>query len=181
MNLIKTSLREVLLIEPQKFGDHRGWFMESYSKREFEKLGITEDFMQHNHSFSATKGTLRGLHFQKKPFAQTKIIRCTKGEILDVAVDIRKQSPTYKQWVSVMLSAENGRMLYVPQGFAHGFLTLAENTEVQYMVDQYYAPESDRSIRFDDPAIGVNWNISDPIVSQKDQCAPLLEESDADF
>lgn len=130
---------------------------------------------------SAQKGTLRGLHFQTNPNAQTKLVRCTKGKILDVAVDLRKGSSTYKKWVGVELSDKNKKQLLIPKGFAHGFITLTDNVEVQYKVDEYYAPECDRSIRFDDPEIGVEWEIEDPILSEKDLSAPLLKDSDVDF
>jgi dTDP-4-dehydrorhamnose 3,5-epimerase len=181
MDLTETRLPGVVIIEPKLFGDNRGWFMESYSKKVFDKLGINVDFVQDNHSFSAQKGTLRGLHFQNNPKSQSKLIRCTRGAVLDVAVDIRKGSPTYLKWVSVELSGENHRMFFIPKGFAHGFLTLTDNVEFQYKVDEYYAPECDRSIRFNDPAIGVAWNIKNPILSSKDINAPLLKDSDCNF
>ena len=156
MKIIKTGLDDVHILEPKVFGDHRGWFMETYSIQKFEELGIDILFVQDNHSFSAQKGTLRGLHFQINPKAQTKLVRCTKGKILDVAVDIRKGSPTYKKWVAVELTDENKKQLLIPKGFAHGFLSLTDDIEVQYKVDEYYAPDCDRSIRFDDPEIGVD-------------------------
>ena len=181
MNIIQTEIEDVLIIEPKVFGDHRGWFTETYSKEKFKELGIDIDFIQDNHSLSAQKGTLRGLHFQLNPKAQTKLVRCTKGKILDVAVDIRKGSPTYKKWVAVELTEENKKQLLVPKGFAHGFITLTENVEVQYKVDEYYSPENDRSIRFDDPEINVDWGIENPILSDKDLNAPMLSESDINF
>lgn len=181
MNIIRTDIEDVLIIEPSVFGDHRGWFTESYSKEKFKGLGINIDFNQDNHSFSAQKGTLRGLHFQISPKAQTKLIRCTKGKIFDVAVDLRKGSPTYKKWVGVELSEENKRQLLIPKGFAHGFLTLTDNVEVQYKVDEYYSAECDRSIKYDDTEIGVEWGVQNPILSQKDFDAPYLNESDVDF
>ncbi|WP_094549331.1 dTDP-4-dehydrorhamnose 3,5-epimerase [Petroclostridium xylanilyticum] len=181
MRIIKTKLEGVYIIEPKVFGDHRGWFMESYSKIKFKKNGIDIDFVQDNHSLSAKKGTIRGLHFQINPIAQTKLVRCTKGRILDVAVDIRKGSPTYKQWISVELSEENKKQLLIPKGFAHGFLTLTDNVEVQYKVDEYYSQEHDRSIRYDDPDIGIDWGIDNPILSEKDLKAPLLKDSDHNF
>jgi dTDP-4-dehydrorhamnose 3,5-epimerase len=145
------------------------------------EFGIDIEFIQDNHSMSAQKGTLRGLHFQKTPHAQTKLLRCTRGAITDVAVDIRKASPNYKKFVMVELSAENKKQIMIPKGFAHGFLTLTDDVEVQYKVDSYYAPESDRSIRFDDPEIGIPWGVPDPIVSEKDRNAPLLKDSDNNF
>jgi len=181
MNIIKTEIEEVLILKPKVFGDYRGWFTETYSKTKFQELGIDVEFVQDNHSMSAQKGTLRGLHFQTNPKAQTKLVRCTKGRILDVAVDLRKGSSTYKQWVGVELSEENKKQLLIPKGFAHGFLTLTDDAEVQYKVDEYYAPECDRSIRFDDPEISVEWEIKDPILSEKDLKAPLLADSDVNF
>lgn len=181
MEIIKTDIDGVYILTPKVFGDHRGWFTESYSKRKFEELGIDIEFIQDNHSFSAQKGALRGLHFQINPKAQTKLVRCTKGKILDVAVDIRKGSPTYKNWVAVELTEENKKQLLIPKGFAHGFLSLTDNVEVQYKVDEYYAPDCDRSIRFDDPEIGVDWGIRNPILSEKDVKAPLLKDSDSNF
>lgn len=181
MQVIKTELEGVYIIEPKVFGDNRGWFMETYSKDKLKELGIDIEFVQDNHSMSSQKGTLRGLHFQNNPKAQSKLVRCVSGSILDVAVDLRKGSPNYKKWVAVELSAENKRQLFIPRGFAHGFLTLTNDVEVQYKVDEYYAPECDRSIRFDDPEIGVNWNIEHPILSQKDLNAPLFKNSDCNF
>lgn len=181
MNIIKTDIEDVIIIEPKVFGDHRGWFTETYSKEKFNDLGVHIDFIQDNHSFSAQKGTLRGLHFQLNPKAQTKLVRCTKGKILDVAVDLREGSPTYKKWVAVELTEENKKQLLIPKGFAHGFLSLTDDVEVQYKVDEYYSPENDRSIRFDDSEINVNWGVEDPILSEKDLKAPTLSESDANF
>lgn len=181
MNVIKTKLEGVLIVEPQVFGDNRGWFMETYSEQKLAPAGIAVTFVQDNQSFSAQKGTLRGLHFQQNPKAQSKLLRCTRGRILDVAVDIRKGSPNYRKWVSAELSAENKRQLFLPHGFAHGFVTLTDDVEVQYKVDEYYAPDCDRSIRFDDPAIGVDWGVADPVLSQKDLNAPLLKDSDCNF
>ena len=137
--------------------------------------------MQDNQSFSAQKGTLRAIHFQNAPMAQAKLVRVTKGAVLDVAVDLRKGSPTYRQWVGAELSAENKRMLYVPRGFGHGFLTLTNDVEFLYKVDNPYSRECDRGIRFHDPAIGVRWGVEAPVLSQKDAAAPLLEDSDCNF
>nr|WP_313120162.1 dTDP-4-dehydrorhamnose reductase [Proteiniclasticum ruminis] len=181
MKILKTEIDDILILEPSVFGDHRGWFTETYSKAKFQELGIDVDFVQDNHSMSAQKWTLRGLHFQANPKAQTKLVRCTKGRILDVAVDLRKGSSTYKQWIGVELSEDNKKQLLIPKGFAHGFLTLTDNVEVQYKVDEYYAPECDRSVRFDDPEIAVNWGIEAPILSEKDLNAPLLKDIDVDF
>lgn len=181
MKIINTDIEGVYIIEPKVFGDHRGWFMETYSKEKLAEQGVNADFVQDNHSFSAKKGTVRGLHFQINPMAQAKLVRCTKGKILDVAVDIRVGSPTYKKWVAVELSEENKRQFFIPKGFAHGFVTLTDNVEVQYKVDEYYSPENDRSIRYDDPDIGVDWGIDNPILSDKDIKAPLLKNSDFNF
>lgn len=181
MKIVKTDIEDVYIIEPKVFGDHRGWFIETYSKEKFKELGIDIDFIQDNHSLSAQKGTLRGMHYQLEPKAQTKLVRCTKGKILDVAVDLRAGSPTYKKWVAVELSEDNKKQLLVPKGFAHGFLTLTDDTEVQYKVDEYYSPENDRGIRFDDPEIGVDWGIENPILSEKDLNAPFLKDGDANF
>ncbi len=181
MKVIKTNIAGVMIIEPQIFGDNRGWFMETYSEQKMKKIGIDTVFIQDNQSYSSQKGTLRGLHFQKNPMAQAKLVRCTRGAIMDVAVDIRKGSPTYKKWVSVELSADNKKMLYIPKGFAHGFVTLTDDVEVQYKVDNFYSKECDRSVRFDDLSIGIVWNTDNPVLSQKDINAPLLDESDADF
>ena len=181
MNLIPLAIPDVKLLEPRVFGDSRGWFYESYNAETLKELGIDVTFVQDNRSFSALKGTLRGLHFQTAPHTQSKLLCCTRGELLDVAVDLRKGSPTYLQHVAVRLSAENKRMLFLPKGFAHGFLTLTDNVEVFYKVDDFYSPACDRSIRFDDPALAVPWGVSDPILSEKDKQAPLLCDSDADF
>ena len=176
MKLTKTSLNDVYIIEPKVFGDNRGWFMESYSQAKFAELGLECNFVQDNHSFSAEKGTLRGLHFQLNPKCQAKLVRCTKGAILDVAVDLRKNSPQYKKWVAIELSAENKKQLFIPRGFAHGFVTLTADVEVQYKADEYYSPEHDGGIRYNDPEIGVEWGKGNFILSQKDQTAPFLKD-----
>ena len=181
MTLNETAVNGVFEIEPKIFGDNRGWFYESYSKEKFEKLGITAEFVQDNRSFSAQKGTLRGLHCQTDPKAQSKLITCLKGAILDVAVDIRKGSPTYMKWVAVELNEENKKMLFIPKGCLHGFLTLTDNVEVSYKVDETYSPENDRSICFCDSEIGVKWGVENPILSEKDKNAPLLKDSDVSF
>lgn len=181
MNVIKTDVIDVYIIEPKVFGDHRGWFMEAWSIQKMREAGLEYDFVQDNHSFSAQKGTLRGLHFQKGDAAQAKLVRCTKGAVLDVAVDLRKGSPTYKKWVAVQLSAENKRQLLIPRGMAHAFLTLTDNVEFLYKADNFYCPEADRSIIWNDPEINVTWGIENPIVSEKDASAPCLQNSDIDF
>ncbi len=181
MELEKTEITGAVVLTPKFFGDNRGWFMESYSKRTLKELGITDEFIQDNRSFSAEKGTLRGLHCQTDPMAQAKLLTCLRGEIMDIAVDIREGSPTYKKWVAVKLTAENKKMFYIPAGCLHGFVTLTDDVEVMYKVDKFYSPENDRSIRFDDPELGVEWNITDPILSQKDINAPLFKDSDVKF
>lgn len=185
MNVITTEIEGVLIIEPDVHGDHRGYFMETYSKQKYLEAGISVEFVQDNMSFSAQKGTLRGLHWQNAPMAQSKLVSCTKGTVIDVAVDIRKGSPTYKKCVSVELSAENKRQFFIPQGFAHGFLTLTDDVEFRYKVDNFYSKEHDRGIRFDDPTICVDWgtllNGIEPVLSDKDKNGLLLDESDANF
>lgn len=182
MNFTKTKLNGLMVIEPNIFGDHRGWFSEIYNEDDFKKAGLEITFIQDNHSFSAIKGTLRGLHYQKDPKAQTKLVRCTKGSIFDVAVDIRKGSTTFGDWFGVELSAENKKQLLVPKGFAHGFMTLTDDVEVQYKVDELYSPENDRGIIWNDPEIGIKWPIEiKPVLSAKDEKAPLLNEADHNF
>ena len=176
-----TNLPGVWLLEPQVFGDHRGYFMETYSAPLFEELGLGCVFVQDNQSFTQKKGTLRGIHFQMNPMAQCKIVRVTHGAVIDLAVDLRKSSPTYLQWTLQELSADNKRMLYIPRGFGHGFLTLTNDVEFCYKVDNLYSKECDRSIRFNDPQIGVDWQVADPILSEKDLSAPLLAESDCNY
>jgi len=178
IKVVKTNLEGVKIIEPTVLGDHRGWFMEAYNDKSFKELGIDVAFVQDNHSFSAAKGTLRGLHYQLNPKAQTKLVRCTKGIIFDVTVDIRKNSRTYGNWFGVELSAENKKQLLVPKGFAHGFMTLSADVEVQYKVDVQYAPDCDCGIIWNDPTIGIDWPVGiEPILSAKDAKAPLLADA----
>lgn len=181
MNFISTKLRGVYIIEPTVFGDNRGWFMETYSKGDFDKAGLKYNFVQDNQSFSKEKGILRGVHFQKQPMAQAKLVRCSQGKIMDIAVDFRQGSPTYLQHVAVELSQENKRQLMIPRGFGHGFVTLTDDVMVQYKVDNLYSNECDRSIKFDDPAMNIAWGIDKPITSAKDDNAPLLQDSDVNF
>ena len=181
MKVLDTEIEDVKIIEFAVFGDHRGFFMETYNKDVFHEAGITVEFVQDNHSYSKAKGTLRGLHFQNQPKAQSKLMRCTRGKILDVAVDLRRGSPTYKKWVAVELSADNKRALWIPKGFAHGFLTLTEDVEVQYKVDELYSKEHDRSILYSDSELQVEWGDSKPVLSEKDIHAPLLSDSDVNF
>ena len=179
MKVTETKLKGCLMIEPQLFGDHRGWFYESYSKRKLPEIDV--EFVQDNHSFTQLKGTIRGVHFQKNPAAQGKLVRCIRGAVQDVAVDLRMTSPTYKQWIMLELSAENHKMLFLPRGFGHGFLSLTDNVEFLYKADDYYAPELDRSIRWNDPELGIEWGIELPILSEKDANAPFLRDSDINF
>lgn len=182
MKFVETKLQGVLVVEPELYGDHRGWFSETYNKQIFTENNIVIDFIQDNHSFSAEIGTLRGLHYQLNPVAQTKLIRCTQGSIFDVAVDIQKDSETYGEWFGIELSANNRKQLLVPKGFAHGFMTLTENVEVQYKVDEVYSPENDRGIVWNDPNIKIKWPLNiKPILSLKDQNAPLLKEAENNF
>lgn len=176
MMLIETKLKDCYILEPDRFGDNRGWFSESYNKKVFEDLGLNYDFVQDNESFSAKKGVLRGLHFQNEPYTQAKIVRCTRGAVYDVAVDIRHDSPTYGMWVGVELSEENGRQLLIPRGFLHGFQTLTDNVKFAYKCDNYYNKESDGGVMYNDPDIGVVWPIEDPILSEKDKHHPKLRE-----
>lgn len=183
MKLENTSLDGVLILTPSRFGDARGFFSESYSAQLFAKNGLAFDFVQDNHSLSMQVGTVRGLHLQSPPYAQTKLIRCGRGRFLDVAVDIRKGSPTYGQWTGVELSFENGKQLLVPHGFLHGFVTLEPETEIVYKCDNYYAPDYEHAVRFDDPDIGIDWQI-DPakaVLSDKDATAPFLKDFDSPF
>lgn len=181
MKRIDTKLPGVCIVEPVVYGDHRGYFMETYSTKSMADIGITNDFVQDNQSYSSQKGILRGIHFQNAPMAQAKLVRVTRGAVLDIAVDLRKGSPTYKQWESVELSAENKRMFYIPRGFGHGFVTLTEDVEFCYKVDNLYSKECDRGIRFNDPSIGVDWGVDNPILSQKDTTSPMLDDSDCNF
>ena len=181
MKRIETNLPGVVIVEPQVFGDHRGYFMETYSTKAFEEIGITATFVQDNQSYTAQKGTLRGIHFQNAPMAQAKLVRVTRGAVLDVAVDLRRGSPTYLDWTAQELSADNKRMLFIPRGFGHGFLTLTDDVEFTYKVDNLYSRAHDRGVRYDDPALGVDWGVGSPILSAKDEAAPLLEMSDCNF
>ena len=181
MKVVSTDIEDLFIIEPQVFGDNRGWFMESWSQKKMEEAGLFYNFVQDNHSFSAVKGTLRGLHFQKGSSSQAKLVRCVRGAVLDIAVDLRKNSKTYKKWVGCILSEENKKQFLIPRGFAHGFLTLTDNVEFVYKADNYYDPQADRNIIWNDEEINVDWGIENPILSEKDKKAPKLSESDVDF
>jgi dTDP-4-dehydrorhamnose 3,5-epimerase len=176
------ELSGLILITPRRFGDHRGYFAETYSQRAYAELGVNERFVQDNHSLSAEIGTVRGLHFQAPPAAQAKLVRCGRGAIFDVAVDIRKGSATYGKWVGYELSAENGAQLFIPAGFAHGFATLQPDSEIIYKCSDYYAPETEGALRWDDPAIDINWPLQGKaILSDKDAVAPMLTDLDSPF
>lgn len=181
MTINKTEIEGIMIIEPTVHCDKRGWFMETYKKNSFFSIEINIDFIQDNHSFSREVGVLRGIHFQNAPMEQTKLVRCTKGRILDVAVDLRKSSSTYKRWISVELSEDNKKQLFIPKGFGHAFLTLCENVEVEYKVDQYYSSLLDRSIAYNDPELSIDWPNIEIILSEKDFEAPLLCDSDVNF
>lgn len=178
MKVFETDLEQVYLLEPDVYEDDRGFFMESYHLKKSKELGIEVSFVQDNQSLSVTIGTLRGLHYQLSPYPQSKLIRVLSGEIWDVAVDIRPDSPTFKQWIGVHLSAANKRQLFIPAGYAHGFCTLKPNTEVLYKVDAYYSPECDRGIRWNDPDLNIDWPILHPHLSEKDHRLPFLNEAE---
>lgn len=181
MNIEKTPLDGLLILQPKRHGDARGWFSEVYSRPTLESVGIALDFVQDNHSMSGPIGTLRGLHYQRPPFAQDKLVRCTRGVIFDVAVDVRAGSPTYGRWFGIELSAENGLQLLVPIGFLHGFVTRSEGAEVQYKVTAPYSAECDGGIAWDDPDIGIDWGLTAPVLSAKDANAPRLAAFNSPF
>ncbi|MBR0652979.1 dTDP-4-dehydrorhamnose 3,5-epimerase [Roseomonas terrae] len=181
MKVTPLAIPEVLLIEPVRHGDARGFFSEVWSRRTAEAVGVTAEFVQDNHAFSAQAGVLRGLHFQRPPSAQGKLVRAARGAILDVAVDIRLGSPTYGRYAAEVLSADNWRQLWVPRGFAHGYVTLEPNTEVLYKTDNYYDREADAGIAWDDPDLDIDWSVDTPMLSEKDRTAPRLAEILAPF
>jgi len=182
LTVSETALPGVLLLEPRRFGDHRGFFCESWNKARMSEYGIDIEFVQDNHSLSREAGTVRGLHFQSPPHAQAKLVRCGRGALFDVAVDIRKGSPTYGKWVGFELSFENGKQLLIPEGFLHGFAALEPDTEIIYKCSDYYAPDCDGAVRFDDPDIGIDWGLDrEPILSEKDAAAPLLRDFETPF
>ena len=182
MNIIPTPIPDLVTIEPKRFGDDRGWFCETWSADRFASAGIDRSWVQDNHSMSSATGTLRGLHFQSPPHAQAKLVRCTHGKIWDVAVDFRPGSSTYLQYFGVELSPADGRQLFVPEGFLHGFVTLEPNCEIQYKCSALYAPEADGVIRWDDPTIGIDWPLGGPpILSAKDAAAPTIADQPSPF
>ena len=183
MQVEETNIPGLLVLTPRRFGDARGFFCESWNKQQMSQHGLDYDFVQDNHSLSAQVGTVRGLHFQAPPHAQAKLVRCGRGRLFDVAVDIRKGSPTYGQWFGIELSFENGKQLMIPAGFLHGFVTREPDTEIIYKCTDYYAPECDGAVRFDDPDIGIDWNMdgTDAVLSEKDAAAQALKDLDNPF
>lgn len=176
-------ISDVMIIEPQVFADNRGWFFESYNKEKMNKLGIDMEFIQDNHSLSIPKYTVRGIHYQNYPYAQSKIVRCVRGRIFDVAIDLRKDSATYCQWVGVELSADNKKQLFIPKGFGHAFITLEGDSEVCYKVDAPYNKESEGNIIWNDTDINILWpcDVKNVILSEKDKIAPILKECNCNF
>lgn len=182
MKIEPTALADVVILTPRTFGDDRGWFCETWNGARMKAAGLAIDFVQDNHSMSARRGTLRGLHYQTAPHVQDKLVRCTRGAILDVAVDFRRGSPGFGKWVSVELSATNGQQLLVPKGFLHGFVTLEDACEVQYKCSDFYAPECDAGIRWDDPELAIDWRLEAmPLLSAKDAVQPLARDVGAPF
>ncbi|MEO0865326.1 MAG: dTDP-4-dehydrorhamnose 3,5-epimerase [Pseudomonadota bacterium] len=180
MIVTKTALSGVVILEPARHGDDRGFFSESWNKKRMAEAGLHFDFVQDNHSLSAAVGTLRGLHYQSPPHAQAKLVRCGRGSLFDVTVDIRKGSPTYGQWTGVELSFENGKQILVPEGFLHGFITREPDTEVIYKVTDYYAPDCDGAVHWD--SCGIDWGLQgSPALSAKDESAPRFEDFDSPF
>lgn len=183
MEIEHTHLQGVVILTPARHGDARGFFSESWNKARMDAEGLTYDFVQDNHSLSQAVGTVRGLHYQRLPHAQAKLVRCGQGALFDVAVDIRTGSPTYGQWIGVELTAQNGKQLLIPAGFLHGFVTRVPDTEIIYKCTDYYAPECDGAVRYDDPAIGIDWGLGTdaPLLSDKDANAPLLADIGTPF
>jgi|SRR5690625_2712535 len=181
MNVIDTKLEGVKIIEPKVFKDHRGFFMESFNLKKFAEQELPCVFIQDNHSLSLDKDVVRGLHYQLYPYAQSKLVRVITGAIYGVAVDIRKGSPTFGQWIGVTLSESNHRMLLVPKGFAHGFCTLTANTHVHCKVDEFYSPKDDKGILWNDPLLAIDWPCSNPILSDKDAAQPLLKHAELNY
>ena len=183
MQIEQTPLGGVLVLIPRRFGDARGWFTEVWNRQTLAAQGITQDFVQDNHSYSRDVGTVRGLHFQSPPHAQAKLVRCGRGAVFDVAVDVRKGSPTYGKWFGTELSADNGKQIFIPTGFLHGFVTRAPDSELLYKCSDVYAPDCDGAVRFDDPDLAIDWGI-DParaILSDKDRAAQSLKDFNSPF
>lgn len=180
MEIIQTKIKDLLIIKPDVFYDERGYFFESYNKEKFAQQGLTMDFVQDNESKS-TKGVLRGLHFQKPPFAQGKLVRVVKGAVKDIAVDLRKDSPTYGQWDSALLTENDKLMFWIPEGFAHGFACLEDHTVFTYKCTHVYNKDSEGSIRWNDPDLNIDWGLIDPILSEKDKISPLFKDFTSPF
>jgi dTDP-4-dehydrorhamnose 3,5-epimerase len=180
VKFIRSKLSGAFIIELEKFEDERGFVAYAWSEREFKEAGLNSKLTEIIVSYNQRKGTLRGMHFQNEPFAQAKLVRCTRGAIYDVAIDLRVDSPTFKKWEAVELTAENRRMFYVPEGFAHGYQSLADETEVSYQISEVYAPEYAGGVRWDDPAFGIKWPLENPILIERDQTYPLLSGSSKD-
>lgn len=181
LEIEELGLDGVKIIKPTYFEDFRGYYCETYSARTMHEYGFDINFVQDNHSLSLKKGIIRGIHFQNNPKPQLKLVRCTRGRVIDYAVDLRKDSPSFKKWVSVELSAENRKQILIPSGFGHAFITLEDNCEVQYKVDELYYPELDRAIAWNDPEIAIDWGTDSPVISVKDTKAPMLKDSDVNF
>ena len=176
MKFTETALSGCYVIDLEQIGDDRGFFARSWCSKEFEAIGLSPGICQANVSYNNARGTLRGLHYQLAPHAEAKLVRCTRGAIFDVAVDLRVESPTFRQWFGVELSSENWRMLYIPEGFGHGFQTLADDTEAYYLVSEFYTPEAERGARYDDPVFGIEWPTEITAISEKDANWPRFEE-----
>jgi dTDP-4-dehydrorhamnose 3,5-epimerase len=181
MELAKTSLRDVYLVKPEVFSDNRGFFYESYSRRDLKDHGLDLNFVQDNHSMSREKGVLRGLHFQRLPYTQTKLVGVIHGSIYDVVVDLRKSSPTFGKWEGFEINARSYELLLVPKGFAHGFCTLEPDTEVLYKNDAFYEPSSESGVRWNDPTLDIAWPVANPILSEKDAALPFFKDLDSPF
>lgn len=174
MKFIETKLKGACIIEPERLEDERGFFARSFCQNEFEAHGLNPRVVQCNISYNKREGTLRGMHYQVAPMAEAKLVRCTRGAIYDVIIDLRPESPTYCQWAPVELTADNRGMLYIPEGFAHGFQTLEDDTEVLYQMSEFYTPDCVRGVRWDDPAFGIEWPLNTKIISEKDKNYPLI-------
>lgn len=176
MTFTPTSLQGNFLITLNRIGDERGWFMRTYSKDDFAQIGLDPEWLQMNHSFTAEKGTVRGMHFQNPPFAEIKLVRCVRGKVWDVAVDLRKSSSTYLKWFAAELSPENNQMMYIPEGFAHGFQALEDNSELVYMHSQVYTPGAEGGLRYDDPLLNIQWPLAPKNISERDRSHPLITD-----
>jgi dTDP-4-dehydrorhamnose 3,5-epimerase len=181
MKFTETELRGVWLIEPVVHEDKRGFFLESFSSREMESLGLPGQFVQDNHSRSLSKGVVRGIHFQKPPFAQSKLVRVVRGSVFDVVVDLRTASKTFGTWIGITLDGANKKIIFIPKGFGHGYCTLTDDSEFLYKVDSYYSPLHDAGVRWNDPDIGIQWPVTDPTLSQKDLALPFLKDLGSPF